>query len=168
MSTAPEEFQRLQHEVLDGLPGVEVIADDILVYGSGDTKEQAVLDHDFNLIGVLERAGKCNLKLNKQKMKLRMTKVPHMGHLLTSSGLRPDPEKVKAVLDMPKPDGVLTVLRFLGFVNYLAKFLPRLSDLSEPFRRLTDKDSVWCWLPQHDKAIDSMKNLVTDHPVIMM
>ena len=166
LSTAPEEFQRRQHEVLEGLSGVEVIADDILVYGSGDTKEQAVLDHDRNLIGVLERARKCNLKLNKQKMKLRMSEVPYMGHLLTSSGLRPDPQKVKAVLDMPKPDGVQAVQRFLGFVNYLAKFLPRLSDLSEPLRRLTDKDAVWYWLPQHDEAIGSIKKLVTDHPVL--
>jgi hypothetical protein len=42
ISTAPEEFQRRLHEVFEGLSGVEVIADDILVYGSGYTEEQAV------------------------------------------------------------------------------------------------------------------------------
>ena len=47
-----------------------MIADDILVYGSGDTIEQAVLDHDENLIAILERVRQRSLKLNKQKLKL--------------------------------------------------------------------------------------------------
>ena len=56
ISSAPEEFQRRQHEALEGLSGTEVIADDILVYGSGDCMEEAILDHDKNLTAVLERA----------------------------------------------------------------------------------------------------------------
>lgn len=48
ISTAPEEFQRRQHEVFDGPRGVAIIADDILVYGSGDTDEDALADHDQN------------------------------------------------------------------------------------------------------------------------
>ena len=79
-----------------------MIADDILVYGSGDTVENAAADHDQNLIGVLERARNCNLKINKQKLKLRQTEVSYMGHLLTSEGLCPDPRKIQAVTDMPK------------------------------------------------------------------
>ena len=164
--TALEEFQRRQHELFEGLPGVTVIADDILVYGSGDTVENATADNDQNLIGVLERARNCNLKINKQKLKLQQTEVSYMGHLLTSEGLRPDPCKIQAVTDMPKPDSVQTVLRFLGFVNYLAKFLPHLSDVSEPLRRLTDMDAIWCWQPQHDKAVEAIKKLVTDNPVL--
>ncbi|CAB4034914.1 Hypothetical predicted protein, partial [Paramuricea clavata] len=96
ISTAPEEFQRRLHEVFEGLSGVEVIADDILVYGLGDTEEQAVENHDHCLEAVLERARQRGLKLNKQKLKLRRTEVSYMGHLLTSKGLRPDPRKIQA------------------------------------------------------------------------
>ena len=56
--------------------------------------------------------------------------------------------------------------RFFGFVNYLVKFLPHLSNVSEPLRRLTDKDAIWCWQPQHDKAVKTIKKLVTDNPVL--
>ena len=49
ISSAPEEFQRRMHTVLQGLPGVEVIADDILVYGSGTTDAECQQDHDHNL-----------------------------------------------------------------------------------------------------------------------
>ena len=66
ISSAPEEYQRRQNETLVGLDGVEVIADDILCYGSGKTMEEALADHDQNLVNLLKRARKVNLKLNKK------------------------------------------------------------------------------------------------------
>ena len=98
ISSAPEEYQRRMHDVVQGLPGVEVIADDILVYGKGSTKEEYIKDHDHNLTKLLERARAVNLKLNKKKLKLRLSGVRYMGHLLTSEGLLPDPEKIRAIL----------------------------------------------------------------------
>ena len=103
LTSAPEVFQCKQHEVLEGLHGMEVIVDDILVYGCGKTQEEAVKDHDENLIELLKRAQNANLKLNKKKLKLKMTEVSYMGHLLTSTGLKPDPEKIKAVTKMKRP-----------------------------------------------------------------
>lgn len=67
---------------------------------------------------------------------------------------------------MPKPENVHAVQQFLGFVNYLAKFMPHLSDVCEPLRHLADRDAVWAWLPKHDKALETVKNVVTHHPVL--
>ena len=99
INTAPEEFQRRQHEIIEGLEGVQVIADDFLVYGQGDSYEEAIIDHDRNLRRFLDRAQEVNLKLNKHKMKLRLTEVKYIGHILSSEGLKPDPaaDKVRAV-----------------------------------------------------------------------
>ena len=100
------------------------------------------------MIRVLKRCQEKNLKLNPEKFKLKLSEVLYMGHRLTSSGLKPAPEKVRAVKKMPIPDGatlgekVKAVQRFL---NYLAKFLPKLSDACESLRRLTDKNPVWHW-----------------------
>ena len=83
------------------------------------------------------------MKLNKGQMKLRLDQVPYFGHLLTSKGLKPDPDKVKAILEMPKPADVAPVAAirgFIGFVSYLSKFLPRLSDVCELLQKLTMKD----------------------------
>ena len=55
------------------------------------------------------------------------TKIPCMEHLVTGKGLKPDPEKIIAVSNMPIPGSVSAVRRFCRFVNYLAKFLPNLS-----------------------------------------
>ena len=127
--------------------------------GSRDTQEQAEVDHDRNLIGVLERARQCNLKFNKKNLELRVTEVPYMGHLLTSKGLVPDPQKVQAVIDKPKPDGVPECFRVSSTI-WLSL------DVCEPLSRLIDKDAVWCWMPKHDAVIESIKQLVTSHPVL--
>jgi len=69
--------------------------------------------------------------------------VTYMGHLLTCDGLKPDPAKVETVQNMPKLSSVNDVQYFIGFVNCLLCFLPRLLDLCEPLRRLTDKNAEW-------------------------
>ena len=91
ISSAPEEYQRRQKELLEGLAGVDVIADDIICYGCGETVEEAEADHDRNFIAILERARKVNLKLNSKKMMFKLDCVPYMGHLLTKNGVKADP-----------------------------------------------------------------------------
>ena len=58
------------------------------------------------------------MKLNKDKMKLCLDQVPYIVQLLTSEGLKPDPEIVKAIIEMPKPSDVAGVRRFIVCVNY--------------------------------------------------
>ena len=166
ISSAPEVWQRKMNEAIEGLRGVEVIADDFLVCGFGDTAADAVLDHDQNLTAFLERCRKLNLTLNPQKVKLRLSEVPFMGHLLTADGIVTDPNKVRAIKDMPTPADVTSLKRFLGMVNYLSKFLPNLSSVSEPLRRLEAKDAEWSWLPVHDAAVQKIKSLVCEAPVL--
>ena len=98
---------------------------------------EATADHDMKLKALLERCRQRNGKLNKAKLKLTMKQVPFMGHLITVDGLKPDPAKVKAVQEMPKPSNKTELQRFIGFVNYLSKFLPQLSATCEPLRKLT-------------------------------
>lgn len=64
-----------------------------------------------------------------------------MGYLLSSDGLKPDPAKVKAITKS-WDQNVEEVQRLNGFVNYLAKFLPKFSEIMEPMRRLTRKDTM--------------------------
>ena len=166
ISSAPEEYQRRQHEVIAGLKRVECIADDLLVCGSGDTFEEAVKDHDSNLKALLMRARQKKLVFNKDKLRYKLTSVSYMGYLLTSDGLKTDPSKIEAVKIMPIPTDVPSVQRFVGFVNYLARFLPKLSEICEPLRRLTDKNVVWKRTGQHQSAFDRICRLATEAPVL--
>ena len=76
ISPASEEYQRGQHEVIEGLPGVHNIADDILIIGQGQTEEDTIRDHDENMIRLLKRCREKNLKLNAEKFKLKLSEVP--------------------------------------------------------------------------------------------
>ena len=166
ISSAPEEFQRRQHEVLENLNGVNVIAEDILVYGRGETYEEALADHDKNLKALLQRARDVNLKFSKDKLQLRLSSVPYMGHLITAEGLKLDQQKTQAIQFMQKPKDQAALQRYLRFVNYLSKFLPKLSTLCEHLRELIKKNADWVWSDKQDIAFETIKNLVIKAPVL--
>ena len=166
INSAPEVWQRTMNQLVEGLKGTEVIQDDFLIVGCGDTDDEVEADHDRNLKAFLERAHECNLRLNADKLKLKMTQVPYIGHLLTREGLRVDPKKVEAIEEMLAPKDAKAVQRLLGSVNYLAKFVPHLSNIMQPLRRLLDKDAEWCWLHTHQQAFDEMKKALTTTPAL--
>ena len=166
LSASYEIFQKRLHQALEGLLGVTCIADDILVYGVGDTLEESTLDHDQNLASLLERCHHKSIKLNKHKLALRVQEVDFMGHLLTAQGLKPDPKKVEAILKLPTPKSKEDIERLNGTVNYLAKFLPRLSHVMEPLRRLTQTGVEWHWDDGEEKAFSEVKHLVTQAPIL--
>ena len=133
LSVSSEIFQKRVNQTLKRLEGVLDITDDILIYGVGNS-EEANLDHDRKLLKFLERCRCMGVALNLEKLKLRRKKVTFMGHELTNEGIKIDPQKAKAILEMPKPTNVEEVQHVNGFVNYLAKFLPKVADSMEPIR----------------------------------
>ena len=137
MSASSEIFQKRVSQALEGLDGILNITDDVLIYGVGDTEDEAIADHD---------------------RKLRITEVPFMGHIFSKDGLKIDPNKAKAALEMTRPEDVEGVQRLNGFVNYLAKFLPRLADHMEPIRRLTRQDTEFNWTEEQEKAFREVKH----------
>lgn len=166
ISPAPEIFQRFLEQALENLPGVKTVADDILIYGEGQTLEDAVHDHDQKIRKLFERCREKGITLNKEKLKLRATEVSYMGHVLTKEGLRPDPAKVEAIRDMSTPTDVTAVQRLVGMVNYLTQFLKHLADLCEPLRQLTRQDVEWQWTDSHDEAFRKIKQAVSNTPVL--
>ena len=86
IASGPEENQWQQHEFLDSLRGVINITDDICVYGCGDTKENANIDHDQNMVQLLEKCAEHNLRLCKKTS----VQIPtFMVHKLTHKGVEP-------------------------------------------------------------------------------
>ncbi|KAL5479357.1 hypothetical protein EMCRGX_G022870 [Ephydatia muelleri] len=162
ISSVPEEFQRRLQGALHGLSGVAVVADDVLVFGVGSTMEEARVNHDDSLLKLLQRARECNLKLNREKLRLHMPEVLYIGHIISANGIRPDPAKVTAIQEMPEPAGVSDVPRFLGMCNYLSRYVPRLSEVSEPLRRLTEAEATFGWGVEEKSAFEKLKELISD------
>jgi len=160
ISSDPEEFQRRLQAALHGLEGVSVVADDILVFGCGDSDETARQDHDGKLVNLLERAREKQLKFNSNKLRLHMKELQYIGHRLTTQGVKPDPAKVAAIKEMAEPTSAQEVRRFLGMANYLSRFLPSLSQISELHRKLTEQEAAFHWGSNEEAAFKQIKNLM--------
>ena len=159
-------FQKALQQALSGLKGVECVADDIIVYGVGDTRADAEKNHDQRLRALLHRCREKHIRLNSKKCVLKTTSITFLGHIVSDQGLRPDPKKIQAILELPNPTNKTEIQRLQGSVQYLARFLPRLSDSFEPLRRLTHTDEPWVWNEEHDQAMKEIKNLLTTAPIL--
>ena len=106
------------------------------------------------------------MKLSRSKCVFGVTELKFLGHIISERGIEPDPEKVSAIVDMPFPTNKKELQRFLGMVNYLGKFLPNLSDISAPLRNLLEKDVEWCFDAPQMKAVQELKEMVTNNPIL--
>ena len=131
VSSGPEEYQARQQEALNRKPstgspqqeGICNIADDVLIYGCGQTKEEAEKDRDENLYNFLLRMQQVKLKLNPTKWRFKTQKVIFMGFQLNPEGVSPAPSMVEAIVNMPKPTDPHAVQHYLGMLNFLARFV---------------------------------------------
>ena len=128
ISPTGEIFQHRLDQAIEGLNGVRTVADDLLIIGNGESMADAGKDHDIKLEALLRRCWEIRIKLNEAKISLKKTSMPYIGHLLTADGVKADPSKVEAIANLAKPTDIPSVRRILGMTNYLAKFLPKLSD----------------------------------------
>ena len=99
-------------------------------------------------------------------VKFKIGEVEYMGNLVSSDGLKPDPNKIEAIMNMPNPTDVNLLLRLLVFIKYLAQYIPNESAITEPQRELLKKYTEWDWQPEHDKAIESLTDVFTSKPVL--
>ena len=89
--------------------------DDFLIIGRGETQEEALSDHDQNLVKFLECARERGPQLNPDKVELRKSRITYIGHQLTKEGLIVDPQKVAAIMNMPPLKDVSGIKKFEGW-----------------------------------------------------
>ena len=127
---------------------------------------QAVIWFLANLLEFLKQCEAKNVHLNPEKLKLRQSQVLFIAHMATDKGLEVHPAKVQAISEMPAPTDKLGVQRLLGLAQYLANFLPHLSDVTKPLRDLMQSDVLWVWNEAQQTAFKKLKEMVTRTPVL--
>lgn len=105
-------------QIIEGLKGVRVYIDDIIIWGT------TLQEHNQNLYKVLKHIQEYGLKLNKNKCEFGVQRILFLGDKLTTQGVEPDQEKIKAILNMPRPTDKTGVLRIMGMANFIGKFIP--------------------------------------------
>ena len=147
-------------ELFADVEGVKVIVDDLLVWGKDDE------EHDARRKQVLTRAREVNLEFNTEKCKIKQGDVPFVGHVLRKEGLKPDPEKIRAVKEMKPPENDKELKTFLGFIQYLGKFMPNMATESAPLRELLEKNVAWHLDHLHEESFQKLKQMASSTPIL--
>ena len=87
-----------------------------------------------------------------------MSKLVFLGHVLSSKGIGPTEEKVKAIREACEPQSAQEVRSLLGLVNFSAKFIPDLASIAEPLRRLTKKGEKFVFGEEQKKSFQTLKD----------
>ena len=161
VSSAPGIFQRVMESLLQGIAGVVVYMDDILISGASDE------DHLTALEEVLCRMENAGLRLKKNKCVFMASSVIYLGHMIDAEGLHPVQDKVKAITDAPNPRNVTELKSYLGLLTYYSRFLPNLSTVLSPLYKLLRQDTRWHWTSKEKKAFLESKQLLISSEVLV-
>ena len=161
LSTSQDDFQKKMDDIIEDLPGVVSIADDVCVVGS------TIEEHDTNLVRLMDRAVEGGLVFNSSKCDIRQTSITFFGNVYTADGVKPDPKKVEDIRNMPIPQNKDDLRRVLGLITYVSQFIPNFSDKSAILRELLKDGTIWCWEECHQEAYDTLKNSISDQSALM-
>lgn len=151
LSSSPELYCKIVSQVLDGLDGVICHMDDVCIWGK--TSEE----HDSRVRAVLRRMADAGMTLNVEKCKFSHSSIKFLGHVISTSGIRANPEAIQGIASFATPNCVKDVRSFLGMANQLSKFTTKLGELSAPLRELLHKNSVWIWDSAQETAFCNVK-----------
>lgn len=162
LTNAPATFQRLVDNVLgaDLQPSVLVYLDDIIIVS------QDFESHLQTLGKVLDRLRDAGLTVSVDKCQFCRPSLKYLGFIVDQNGLRPDPEKVESILNLPRPNNVTEIRRFVGTASWYRRFIPNFSSILTPLSNLTRKHAKWNWTPECDAAFRKIKEHLVTAPIL--
>lgn len=160
ISAAPEFFQKHVTKIVEGINGVPVNSDDILVYG------ESTEEHDQRLLKVLQKLLAAGITLNKDKCIFGVTEVKYLGHVINEEGVHIDKDRIDAIASMSSPVNVSEVRSLMGTINYMARFIPHLAAKVKPLNDLLSLQSHFRWGEDQEQAFNLIKKELTRSPAL--
>lgn len=162
ISVAPEIFQKYTYQNFSTLPGTFVYIDDLIVFGKDER------EHDINLNLAFKKAREIGVKFNENKFQYKMKSVKYIGHIFSELGIAPDPDRVKAILNLENPSNKKELQSILGMINYVRSFIPNLAQISESLRELLKNNNDFVWLDSHTNTLNKIKQIISHAPILKM
>ena len=138
--------------VLQGI-GDHIISfvDDTLI--TSESTEQ----HLEHLEKLSTRIEEYNLTLNLNNSNFFRVETKFLGFILTTAGIKPDPEKNRGIMEFPIPKNLKQLRGFLGLINFYSKFSSTHAEETVPLLHLTKKVVTWEWNKKMKKSFDRVK-----------
>lgn len=162
LKVAPNGFQRMMNIAFSGLTPEKafVYMDDLIVFASSEEKML------LNLKEVFATCIKHGLKLNPDKCDFFKHEVTYLGHKCTEEGILPDDSKYEKIKNYPEPKNKDEVKRFVAFVNFYRKFVPKFANYAVHLSRLTQKNAVFVWTEKCQESFEYLRNALLEPKIL--
>ena len=162
LTNAPSTFQRAMDVMLSGLNWVSclVYLDDVMIFS--DTFE----NHLKHLEAVFQRMVDSEFQLKLSKCSFVKPEVEYLGHIISASGVKPDPKKVEKVKFFPVPKNVTDIRSFVGLCSYYRRFVADFAKIAKPMFELTKKGVKFEMNPAAISAFEQLKGKLIEAPVL--
>ena len=160
LAQAPAYFQLLMNKVLHGLDFAMTYLDDIIIFSKNKLQH---LEHLETVFSCLREA---RLKMKQSKCDFFKKEIHYLGHLISTEGISPLPNKLDCIQHMPAPKNTKEIKQFLGLTGYYRNFVPRFADISRQWTTLAKKDQKFEWTPACQKSFDLPKETLCSEPIL--
>ena len=123
-------------------------------------------DHEKKLFDVLNKLEKAGYRASKKKSEFFMKQTKWLGHEIDENGIKPNEEKVEAIPKLNPPENTKELKSFLGAIQYMAKYLPKLSERTNRLRKLLKKNKTWNSVTEQEEDFGKIKQMLTEGPCL--
>lgn len=159
---APATWQRFVDNVLgpELEPYVFVYLDDIIAVTPTFQKHLEVLAEIF------KRVREAKLSLNREKCKFCRKELKYLGYVVSETGLHVDPDKIKAIVELPVPKNQKEVRQFCGTASWYRRFIPDFASRMYPLTSLLKRTSKFKWTQETETAFKDVKACLVSAPIL--
>lgn len=164
LKNAPATFQRLMNSVLKEFIGKTcyVYLDDIIIFST--SKEE----HFDSLQKIFKKLQDANLKIQLDKSEFLKQETEFLGHIVTTNGIKPNPNKIDAINKFPIPKTPKQIKSFLGLVGFYRKFIKDFAKIAKPMTAYLKKDRrIDVNNSEYKEAFNKLKLLITTDPILV-
>lgn len=163
LTNAPATWQRIIDSVLGDLG----LQDKVMIYLDDCIIISDSFDEHIRILGlVFDRLREAGLVLAMDKCKFCLPQLKYLGFIVDRDGLRPDPEKVEAIINIPPPRNIHEIRRFMGTASWYRRFVPNFSSIMAPLTNLIKKNVKWAWTSECEQTFRKIKECLVTAPVL--
>lgn len=162
LHNAPATFQRLIDNVLghDLEPHLFCYLDDVVVVTQTFEQHLSVLEEVFR------RLRDANITVSWEKCQFCRPEMKYLGYVVDKNGLHVDPDKVKAMLELPRPENVKEVRRLIGTFSWYRRFVLNFSSIVAPITALLRKKVKFLWTEECESSFRHIKECLVSAPIL--
>ena len=162
LKNAGATYQRLVNRMFHGQIGrtMEVYLDDMLV------KSHKAADHLTDLEQCFDTLDRYHMKLNPKKCTFGVKGGKFLGYVVSERGIEANPEKIKAILELPSPTTLKEVQQMVGKLIVVNRFISRSAERNLPFFKLFRKSNLFEWTSECEQAFQNVKSYLASPPLL--